>query len=166
MSERPSNREALAATLSDLRSIAAWTLLVFGGIVFSGAVQSLGQLDGTAISLFFFTLCFVTAGAFVHPRFGPQLTKEYSLTEFGSIRSVDRRVLHPNEGHSKRCVMCDSQTTKGVIRRYREEFVVAGVPVYTLSDGKNHYCPDCATSDSVHDTKARSRTSEPVIERS
>ncbi len=166
MSKRPSNWEALAATVSDLRSIVAWTLVVFGGIVFSGAVQSLGQLDGTAISLFFTTLCFFLTSAFIHPRFGPQLTKEYALTEFGSVRSVDRRVLYPNEGRSERCAECDTQTTKGVIRRYREEFVVAGVPVYTRSEGTNHYCLDCVSSEFVHGATARPQTSEPAVERS
>lgn len=55
--------------------------------------------------------------------------------------------------------------TEGLVRRYREEFAVAGVPVYTRSEGKNHYCPDCATSELTNSIHERDTPSEPAVER-
>ncbi|RRJ33706.1 hypothetical protein [Halocatena pleomorpha] len=168
MSKKSSDVIALADTVSDLMyGVAGWMLVVLGvagsvGAV-GGAIQNPSSISIAAV-LFLLSACFIAFGVFVNPQFRRRLNRRHSLTRFGEVQSVDRRVLSPNEGRSELCIECDTQMTRGVIRRYREEFAVAGVPVYTRSDGTNHYCPDCATADFAHDASERSQP--PAVERS
>lgn len=170
MSKKSSNVVALAETVSDLMyGIAGWMLIGLGvaGVVgaVGGATRDPSSI-GVAAVLFLLSACFIAFGVFVNPRFRRRLNRRHSLTRFGWVRNVDRRVLRATEDQSERCVGCGTRMTEGLVRRYREEFAVAGVPVYTRSEGKNHYCPDCATSDSAPNVDERSRTSEPAVERS
>lgn len=170
MSKDRPDAVALAETVSDLLyGIAGWMLV---GLGIAGIVGAVGgatrdpSTSGIAAVVFLLSACFIAFGVFVNPRFRRRLNRRRSLTRFGWVRTVDQRVLRVAEDQSERCVECGRRMSEGLVRRYREEFVVAGVPVYTLSEGKNHYCPDCATSDVARNAKTRSRTSEPAVERS
>ncbi len=172
MSDEPAGTVALADTVSDLMyGIAGWMLVGLGVL---GIVSVVGTAMGDPTNsdviaipiLLLFSLLSITFGVFVNPPFRRRLNRRQTITRFGRVRSVDRRVLHAVEGRSEPCVECSTRMTEGMIRRYREEFVVAGVPVYTLSEGKNHYCPDCALSDSAHNADQQSRAAEPATERS
>ncbi|UPM42817.1 hypothetical protein [Halocatena salina] len=168
MSKKSSNVIALADTVSDLMyGIAGWMLVGLGVAGIVGAVGGVTQDPrsiGIAAVVFLLSVCFIVFGTLVNPRFRRRLNRRHSLTRFGRVRSVDRRVLCATEGQSERCVRCRTRMTEGLVRRYREEFVVAGVPVYTRSEGTNHYCPDCATSELTNSTHEREPPSKSVEE--
>ncbi|WP_207891644.1 hypothetical protein [Natrarchaeobius halalkaliphilus] len=149
----------LADTVSALLyAVAGWLSIAFGIIVAGGAILGLvqsGISTGSALLAGFMLLSafvFVSLGVFVNPRFRRRLNRRHGRSQFGKIRSVDQRVVRPDESHSQRCVACRSRVEKGLVRRYREEYAVAGVPVYTSSEGYNYYCLECATSDFLGET--------------
>ncbi len=50
----------------------------------------------------------------------------------------------------------------GVVRRYREEYLAAGVPVATSSTGRNSYCVACAMAElNTPDETTASETTAP-----
>ena len=51
------------------------------------------------------------------------------------------------ESDRRRCVRCEAVIEDGMHRRYARQFVVLGVPVYTLAWGDNDFCPDCLDVD-------------------
>ncbi|MDS0282776.1 hypothetical protein [Haloarcula onubensis] len=149
----PSDSVALADALSDvLSALAGWLLVGLGGL--GVAVPLLAVLDGTPSNpavpavVVLLSLCLVAFGVFVNPRFRRRLDRRRSIREFGRSRVVEHRVLRAAEGRTERCVGCDTRLTEGELRRYREEFCLAGLPVYTHAEGENAYCLDCATADS------------------
>lgn len=167
MSDEPADTVALADTVSGLMyAIAGWMLIGLGGLglvsVVGTAIGDPTNSDFIALPLvLLFSLLLITFGVFVNPRFRRRLNRRQPITRFGRVQSVDRRVLHATEGRSERCVECGTQMAEGLVRRYREAFVVAGVPVYTLSEGKNYYCPDCVTTESIDSTPQ----SDTIVER-
>ncbi|WP_435347489.1 zinc-ribbon domain-containing protein [Haloarchaeobius sp. HRN-SO-5] len=66
---------------------------------------------------------------------------DHSPTEFGRTRAVEERAI---EAPDQPCTACLSTIDRGVERTYRDEFLVAGVPVKTYEMGRNHYCVSCA----------------------
>lgn len=50
------------------------------------------------------------------------------------------------------------------MRRYREQYAVAGVPIYTVSEGYNHYCVECA-SEGLLGPREQARRSDQGIQR-
>ncbi|SDM74477.1 hypothetical protein SAMN04487949_2469 [Halogranum gelatinilyticum] len=157
MSDEPSSVVALADSVSDLlNGIAGWLLVGFGVAGLLSAGGSVVQLVGGASPapnpavipfLTLFSLLFVTFGMFVNPRFRRRLDRRHAPSRFGWVRSVDDRVVHADEDCRERCVVCEDRVDRGLDRRYRSEFVVAGVPVYTASEDHNYYCLACATAD-------------------
>ncbi|WP_132058480.1 hypothetical protein [Halorussus amylolyticus] len=150
MTDTPSNVVALADAVSELLyGIAGWLLVGLGVLGVVAAVGGAIQRPSLApVVVFVVSMLSVSLGVFVNPRFRRRLNRRHAVGRFGRVRSVDARVLRSAEGRSEQCVGCDSQLREGLIRRYREEFALAGVPVYTLSEGFNYYCPACATTDS------------------
>jgi hypothetical protein len=159
MSDRPANAVELADNISALLyGIAGW-LTVGLGLLMTGAALAFGvsvaagtaNVDGTTgagpFALFLLLAGFVTVtlGIFVNPRFRRRLNRRHGLSRFGRVRSVDRRVVRPEERCRERCVSCRGRVEKGLLRRFREEYAVAGLPVYTRSEGYNHYCLECAS---------------------
>ena len=175
MSEEPSSVVELADTVSDLLyGVAGWILVGLGvlGLLGAGGGALRGDVAAATALLAFSTL-FVVSGVFVNPRFRRRLNRRLFPTRFGRARTVDDRVLRSEEGRSERCVECGSRMSEGLVRRYREEFVVAGVPTYTFSEGFNHYCAECATDETGTAPSADDRTTgradassdEPLTER-
>ncbi|ELZ08349.1 hypothetical protein C479_13458 [Halovivax asiaticus JCM 14624] len=147
MSSDESGAVRMADGISEvLYTIAGVTLLGLGGFF---AVSSLASLaDGPFASVLGLGLAFVLLafGVFLTPAVRRRLARRHGLGQFGTVRSVDHRAFDRSDGSPERCVHCDEPTDRGLIRRYRDEYAVAGIPVYTRDIGYNHYCPDCARS--------------------
>ncbi|ELY98691.1 hypothetical protein C482_11455 [Natrialba chahannaoensis JCM 10990] len=154
MSDSNSAVVALADAVSELLyGIVGWLLVGFG--LFAALTVSLNAvgegLAGMAALLAALMLAvsfvFIALGIFVNPRFRRRLDRRHSPSTVGRVQSVDQRVIRPEEDCTERCVACQSAIEKGMVRRYRTEFALAGVPVYTDSVGHNHYCLSCATDE-------------------
>ncbi|AFZ73225.1 hypothetical protein [Natronobacterium gregoryi] len=145
---------ALADSVSNLLyGIAGWSLVVLALMIAGAGARILLEFETTAMTAvgaaILFVLAFVTAafGVFANPRFRTRLERRHGLSTFGRVRSVDRRTIQPDEECHEQCVSCQGPVEKGLVRRYREEYALAGIPVYTSSVGYNHYCLGCASSE-------------------
>ncbi|SDR13087.1 hypothetical protein [Natronobacterium texcoconense] len=171
-SDSPSGVVALADTVSDLLyGITGWSLVVLALMIAIAGVQVLVSLETATTAVIgatiLFVLAFVTAafGIFVNPRFRTRLERRHGLSTFGRVHSVDRRTIKPDEECHERCVSCQKRVEKGLVRRYREEFALAGIPVYTSSVGYNHYCLECASSEVLGEPRIdESRESTPSVD--
>jgi xanthosine utilization system XapX-like protein len=92
-------------------------------------------------------LAFALLGAGAAPAVRRRLARRHGLTEFGRQRTVDHRIVRPPESVDEPCVVCGEAFERGLVRRRRDETVVAGVPVRTHAMRHNHYCVDCARSE-------------------
>ena len=179
MSDAPVGVVELADRISELLyGIAGWLTVGFG-LLLTGAALTFGysvaagtaRVDAVAGAAFLaLFLCLaglvtVALGLFVNPRFRRRLDRRHGRSTFGWVRSVDRRVVRPAEGCLERCVDCGDRVEKGLVRRYREEYALAGLPVYTRSEGYNHYCLECAMAD-LHGENAPGSAADAGIERS
>ena len=149
MTDKPSS-VAIADTVSELLyGIAGWLLIGLGGLAFLGGASGVARNAGTAdavVSLLSvgFAFAFVSLGVFVNPRFRRRLDRRRGIARFGRVKTVDSGILSAAENRRESCVSCGASLTEGLVRRYREEFVIAGVPVWTASERRNVYCPDCS----------------------
>jgi hypothetical protein len=172
MSDEPSPVVALADSVSDLMNgVAGWILVAFGTLGLLSTGGSVVQLFDAAapsphplvlVLLTLFSLCFVAAGVFVNPRFRRRLNRRHDPSRFGSVRSVDNRVVRADENCRERCVVCGSRVDEGLDRRFRSEYVVAGVPVYTTAEDHNYYCLSCATTELLDPDSERD--GEPAVD--
>lgn len=172
MSDTPVGVVELADRISALLyGIAGWLtvglgLLVtvaagrFGYGVATGAARVDAVVGAGLLALFLCLAGLVTVvlGLFVNPRFRRRLDRRHDPSTFGRVRSVDRRVVRPEEHCLERCVDCGDRVEKGLVRRYREEYALAGVPLYTRSEGYNHYCLECAMTELRGEDVAGSRS--------
>ena len=92
-------------------------------------------------------LAFAGLGLGVAPPVRRRLDRRHGITAFGRQKTVDHRTVRPPEPVDEPCVVCGEEFDRGLVRRRRDETVVAGVPVRTHSIRHNHYCPDCARSE-------------------
>ncbi|WP_424015423.1 double zinc ribbon domain-containing protein [Halorubrum xinjiangense] len=92
-------------------------------------------------------LAFAGLGLGVAPPVRRRLDRRHGLTSFGRQKTVDHRVVRPPESVDEPCVVCGEGFERGLVRRRRDETVVAGIPVRTHSIRHNHYCVDCAQSE-------------------
>jgi hypothetical protein len=140
--------EALATAVSEiLYAIAGW-LSIGLGLTAAASVPlhavSRGADALPLVVLSVFAVCCLVFGAMVHPGIRARLARRRGLTRFGRATTVDQRVVRPAEECRDECVRCDRPVERGVVRRYREEYLAAGVPVGISSMGRNAYCADCA----------------------
>ncbi|WP_224336308.1 hypothetical protein [Haloprofundus halobius] len=154
--------------------IAGWLLVglgVFGFLAVESAVlgnSGLSTNPFVVALVLAFSAAFVTFGVFVNPRFRRRLNRRHAVDRFGTVRTVDNRVVHADENCRERCVVCGPRVERGLFRRLRSEYVVAGVPVYTESESFNHYCRSCALSElrgGDPDAQTREETAETLLER-
>jgi len=141
---------AVADTISAiLYGMAGWLLIGLGSLSAIGAVASILRFGDVApaVVLTIVAFLFLTFGVAVNPTLRRKIARRHGLSRFGRVSSVDDRVIHSDEDCRERCVACDSRVNAGVERRFREEFVAAGLPVTTLTEGYNHYCLDCASEE-------------------
>ena len=167
MSAKPSSVE-IADTVSELMyGLAGWLLIGLGGLAFVGGAGGLIQTVGTAemlvpLLLLGFAFVSVSFGVFVNPRFRRRLNRRRGISRFGRNKTVDSRVLSAAEHRRESCVSCGSGLTEGLVRRYRDEFVLAGVPVWTVSENRNFYCPNCAAEQTLSDEMTDNAHDEPA----
>ena len=90
-------------------------------------------------------------GLAVAPSIERQLTRRlgrrHAVTEFGRTRTVDHRVVTPIDHVDESCVVCGEEFDGGMIRRRRDEILIASLAVFTHELEHNHYCTDCARSE-------------------
>lgn len=154
----------LADTAAELmKGVAGWLLIGLGvGALLTGtggAVQQAGTTDVIApLVVVGFALLFIVSGVVVNPRFRRRLDRRHGISQFGRIRSVENRTLSATEEWREPCVVCDCRSKEGLVRRYRQEYVVAGIPLWMVSENHNFYCPDCALGELSIDTSAEEST--------
>lgn len=129
---------ALSYALSALLMILA---VLFGSIAIGDGASLVG-VGGALVGIL---------GLAVAPPIERQLTRKlgrrHAITEFGRTRTVDHRVVKPIDHVDESCVVCGEEFDGGMVRRRRDETVLAGLPVVTHELEHNHYCADCARSE-------------------
>ncbi|QAU12054.1 zinc ribbon domain-containing protein [Halorubrum sp. BOL3-1] len=120
--------------------LTALLLLIGGFVAFFGTVSG-----SPAVGLI--ALAFAGLGLGVAPPVRSRLDRRHGVTAFGRQKTVDHRIARPPETVDDTCVVCGEAFERGLVRRRRDETVVAGVPVRTHSIRRNHYCADCARSE-------------------
>lgn len=103
---------------------------------------------------------FFVAALWLMPATRQRLQNRHPPTTFGHTQSTDETTrVDPD----KPCVVCSKAIDEGVERSYREEYVLAGIPLFTTDAGENHYCRSCASgglSDFVDDPSTTDRPVE------
>ncbi|MEA1930104.1 MAG: zinc ribbon domain-containing protein [Euryarchaeota archaeon] len=120
-----------------------------GGLVGFMAIWFLfiGAVGTPAPVLGVLGVLFALGGLSILPPVRRRLARRHGLTKFGRLKTVDHRVVYPHEGYDEPCVVCGRRGRSGLLRRRRDETVVAGVPLRTHDRDHNFYCERCATDD-------------------
>ncbi len=152
MSSKPSSIELADAASELMKGVAGWLLIGLGvaGLLSGsgGIVQQAGTADIIApVLVVGFAILFIISGVLVNPRFRRRLDRRHRPSRFGRVKTVENRTRSATEGRREPCVVCGSRSKEGPVRRYRQEYVVAGVPLWTISEKHNFYCPDCALAE-------------------
>lgn len=168
MSDDRPNSAVLAGLINDVIYACFGTGLVVLGLVFIWAafvnLLRYPTLGSSALTLFAAVVSFVLAGTgiLVNPWTRDRLNRLHPLSTVGRARTVDERVVRPEEGCNERCTACGERVEAGLVRRRREEYVLFGVPLVTRSQEFTHYCLDCATAElSGGDAVAAARDVDP-----
>lgn len=138
-------RDSTTAADEGLSTIAAY--VITATFLFVGAVLFLAAVANGTIGAGLIGLVFTAVGLSVAPGFRRRLERRHGITDFGRKRTVDHRAVGPDEAADERCVVCNRSFDGGLVRRRRDETVVAGIPVRTHAMEYNHYCADCAKTD-------------------
>ena len=138
----PSQQTAPGKREDPLVSLSGYLL---GGILLSigAGIAAVSAGQGSAPGALF-GLAFAAMGVALSPPAERRLNRRHGLSRFGRLRTVDHRVTPATERTEAPCVVCGEAFERGVVRRRRDETVVAGVPIRTHSIRHNHYCADCA----------------------
>lgn len=89
-------------------------------------------------------LLFLSGAAWSFPPTKRRLKNRHPVTRFGSVRSTDEKTITDAD---RPCVICGSPIETGIKRSYREEYAVAGIPLFTTETGENNYCQECNSGD-------------------
>ena len=141
----PPRAPSRAAGESRTETAAGYVLIALL-LAIGGWIAFLGGTSGSAPAALI-GLAFIGLGLGVAPPVRRRLDRRHGVTEFGRQKTVDHRIVRPPESIDEPCVVCGEAFDRGLVRRRRDETVVAGVPVRTHSVRHNHYCPDCARSE-------------------
>ena len=139
MPKRESDEETALMTASAY-GLSAVVLLVGSFIAITAAQNGSVAMVGVGIAL-------AVAGLALTPPADDRLDRRHETTAFGRHKTVDHRVLEPVDPCEEPCVVCDDRFDGGVIRRRRDETLVAGVPIRTHEYELNHYCAACARAE-------------------
>lgn len=158
MTDEPSSAVGVADRVSDLLADAAGALLVGLGLLAIGSVllrtvsaSAPGDPVASAVVLAF-GVAFLAGGLAVAPTARRRLARRHPATTVGRARRVDHRTVTedasgPAVPPGTTCADCGERVETGLDTRFREELVLAGVPLYTLEEGHNYTCADCALAD-------------------
>lgn len=146
MSDAPSTLVTVADTLSELLYTAGSLLALLVGVVATAAGLVAGLAGDTVPGGVFLVVgvTFLLLGAASSRRGRRRLARRQEPTAFGRQPTVESRTVRPEESFDDPCARCGASVESGAVRRYREETVVAGVPIRTHETGENAYCLDCA----------------------
>jgi hypothetical protein len=90
-----------------------------------------------------------------------RLRDRHPPTAFGPTETVEERAATATD---QLCSICRAPVEgKGVVREYEKEYVVAGIPLYTIEAGENWYCDSCHSEYHEFDV-GRDRFEEPIEE--
>lgn len=116
-----------------------WT---FGVLFILAGLGTFGE--GNVVVSFFQGLFYIAVGAVLLPPTRERLDKEFPVTTVGRVRSVDETAI---ANADEPCSACYGPIDDGVVRSYSEQFVLFGVPLYTVDEGRNQYCRACANGE-------------------
>jgi hypothetical protein len=122
--------------IAGLLSLGFGVLLVISGVT---QLVSSGSVGGIFISIL--GLFFISLGLAAGLGNSEKIANRHSITQFGQKQSVDQRAIRLDGKET--CIECEREFTRGVKRRYRDEYLVFGIPAYTRSKGYNYYCSEC-----------------------
>lgn len=139
----PSPVEDSGSTLESVSSYLLGALLaaIGMGLVAAGVGTGAGLVPATL------GIVILLVGVGVLPPVERRLRRRHGVTDFGRLRTVDHRVITPAESTEETCVVCGESLDGGLVRRRRDETVLAGVPIRTHALQYNHYCAACARTE-------------------
>jgi len=106
-------------------------------------------VGGSSLAAGVIGLLVAASGSYVLPPAKRRFARRLGLTTFGRHKTVDHRIVHPTETTDEPCVVCGTEADGGLVRRRRDETVVAGIPIRTHQLETNHYCAACAHDEFV-----------------
>jgi hypothetical protein len=125
--------EEQQADLGPLSHYVMGLLLLLSGIYVIGtSLASFGAILG-GIGL-------VLVSLLVLPPVRRRIRDRHPPTTFGPTESVEERTVSETD---QLCSICRGSIDDGVVREYETEFVLAGLPLYTMEAGENWYCNSC-----------------------
>ena len=124
----------------------------------------IGAVGTGSVGLGLLSLLFAAGGSYMLPPVQRRLDRRHRLTMFGRHKTVDRRVVHPHEAYEADCVVCGCSVGHGVLRRRRDETLVAGIPVRTHRLETNHYCTACVRDEQFVDSTGLTERPNPETE--
>jgi uncharacterized membrane protein YqaE (UPF0057 family) len=116
---------------------------IIGSLLLLIGVVSIASAPLSIVSLIF-GLLMLSGAAWAFPPTRRRLKNRHPVTKFGPLRSTDAKTV---SDPGRPCVICGSPIESGIKRSYREEYVIAGIPLFTTETGENHYCEECNTGD-------------------
>jgi len=128
----PGNRVERLLTSSLSRHVAGLLLLVGGLLLAVGA--------GFALVPSLLGLVTLLLSLVVWPPARRRIDSRHPPTAFGPTTSLEERYVTDTD---KPCTVCRHRVDRGVVRDYRQEYALAGVPLYTMETGENYYCESC-----------------------
>jgi hypothetical protein len=148
----PSSIELADAASELMKGVAGWLLIGLGIAGLLSGTGGIVQQAGTAniiapVLVAGFAILFLVSGVFVNPRFRRRLDRRHGPSQFGRVKTVENQTRSATEDRRESCVVCGSTSKEGLMRQYRQEYVVAGVPLWTISENHNFYCPACALAE-------------------
>ena len=130
---------ATGGSSNDTLYYVGWT---FGILLILAGLGTFGE--GNVVVSFFQGVFYIVIGAVLLPPTRERLDKEFPVTTVGRVRSVDETTI---ANADEPCSACYGPINDGVVRSYAEQFVLFGVPLYTVEEGRNQYCRACANGE-------------------
>ena len=106
---------------------------------------------GSSVAAGLIGLLVAAGGSYVLPPVRRRLDRRHGVTMFGRHKTVDHRIIPEAESCEDPCVVCGESIDRGLVRRRRDETLIAGVAVSTHSLETNHYCLGCARDENLID---------------
>lgn len=122
-----------------------------GALVFLVIGLIMVVTTGFSLTPSLFGLAFMLVGLYTTPPVRRRIRERRSPTTFGPTETIDKRYVEQTD---RPCAVCGSRVVDGVVRDYKQEYVLAGVPLYTMENGENYYCRDCQSINTTEGSEA------------